>query len=152
MDEPTQPAERARFIVKRIAAAVGDFGRVYPRLPAAAPAAVKRAPAPTILGEWVPARFAWDGGRRWRVVPAHYEPAAEVDWSLSTPAALEASAALAGTLCDYAEGKAGLDEVKGAYQRHARAHLVYWLHGRLFTDELAARLALAEGVSDGLIR
>lgn len=139
-EEPTTPPERAVFIVGRISAAMRDFERMHPKLPAR-PVAREDL---SLLGAWTPARYEALGGYTWRIVPAHYEPASEVLWSLDTPHTRRAALELAGALAGYVEGWLDIPGVKASYQEFASAHLVYWLEGRMFTDKGAAYLAVVE--------
>jgi len=127
-EEPT-PSDRARFIVARISAAMQDFAEMHPCRPA---------------GERVEAHYRALGGRDWEIVRAHYEPLSAVDWSLDFKEQREAAQALAAEIEAYVGGAADLPRVKAVYQRFAAAHLVWWMDGRMFYAEEAARLHVAE--------
>jgi hypothetical protein len=130
-EEPVTPKERARFIVARIESAMRDFSEMHPRLR-------------DRRGRRVHGSYRWLSV----AVPAHYEPVSEVDWTLSTPRAVRAAKLLSCALTLYVEGKLSLSRVKKYYQLFADSHLVYWVGGRMFYTEGAARLAAIEGLNE----
>lgn len=88
--------------------------------------------------------YRWTDGLSCAVTPPHFEPVAVCDWSLAGESQLRAGAALAEAMGAYVEGALALAEVKVAYQAFAAAHLVWWVGGRMFYTEGAARLCVEE--------
>jgi hypothetical protein len=131
MEEPTTPEGRARFIVARIESAMRDFAETYPRLR-------------DRRGTRAHGTYRWLSV----AVPAHYEPVSEVDWTLITPRSVRAATLLSCALSLYVEGKLSLSRVKKYYQLFADSHLVYWVDGRMFYTEGAARLCVAEDLNE----